>query len=71
MSIEIKTSRKKKTSDNAAVTSYFKKFDIFGSSIGFQVNGQDEFKTGLGSFFTLLVFLTVIIYGANKWDKMI
>ena len=35
--------------------------DVFGSPIGVHYKGGDTFKTGLGSFFTLVAFIFVTI----------
>ena len=68
MSIEIKTTNRK-VKTNSSVTNHLKSFNIFGSSVGFQIDGKSDFKTCSGSLLTLLIFALVLTYGINKWNK--
>ena len=50
----------------------FKKIDAFGKHLpSFNIKGSDKVNTIAGGFFTLILFLTVIMYGALKFSDLI
>lgn len=59
----IKRSQKKEKSFSLGNLCNFRALDQFGSSISFNINGEDTFKTFFGFFFT--IFVVVVLLGSG------
>ena len=54
----------------SSLTKKVKSIDMFGSSIGFKINGQEQFKTFCGSCVTVLIIFTALFYSSNKYTNL-
>ena len=52
------------------VSQSLKQLDHFGEGVKFTVKGQEAYKTFLGATITLLIYLVVMVYGSNKFNKL-
>ena len=52
------------------VTDTFKSIDSFGSGVGFSVKGEGTFKTGLGAVITIIIYVIVLYFGADKYGVL-
>ena len=50
--------------------SKFSSIDQFGQGINFLIKGGDTFTTSLGAVVTLLIYVTVLIYGSTKFNRL-
>ena len=48
----------------------FKSLDLFGTTVGFQIKGNDTFNTIPGAILSLFCYTIVLIYGGTKFIKM-
>ena len=48
----------------------FKKLDLFGTGIGFNIEGEGTHQTFVGAFFSLITFFFSIIYGVQRFTTM-
>ena len=60
--------RKKKRN---ALIDKFIDFDRFGERIEFEIKQSNRFKTPVGTILTFLVFVFMVLYGAQKLETMI
>ena len=51
------------------VSKFFKKLDVFGQGIKFTVKGEESYKTCYGAILTVLIYLIVLVYGLNRFQK--
>ena len=51
------------------VSKRLKKIDMFGQGIKFTVKGQETYKTCSGAILTLLIYVIVLVYGSNRFQK--
>ena len=47
------------------------KIDKFGSGINFNIAGKDHYQTKVGSLITLSIYIIVLIYGSQKFTKVV
>ena len=57
----MKTNTKKRTLFTSFL-SKVKSFDTFGTSVGFTVDGEEQYKTIFGTCMTFLILLTMTFY---------
>ena len=48
-----------------------KEFDKFGEGAGFTIKGSGTHGTGLGLILTLMIYVIVLIYGEQNYQKLI
>ena len=48
-----------------------KRLDIFGSKIGFNIDGSETHQTYMGALFTLVTVILSVIYGSIRFKTMI
>ena len=53
-----------------SISNGFKSLDLFGSTIGFQIRGNEAYNTIPGALISLIIYVIVLIYGTNKFFKM-
>ena len=53
------------------LTENFKSIDMFGQSISFTWNGEEEYKTPYGAFVSAVIILTLLAYTGYKIDEVI
>ena len=49
----------------------FKDLDLFGQGVNLTVKGKDTYRTCFGALLALQIYLTVFLYGFNKYDLLI
>ena len=40
----------------------FKSLDSFGEGVGFTIQGDENFKTGIGAFIRIVITIVILIY---------
>ena len=52
------------------ISNTFKRFDLFGDSIGFKVNGNNVYNSVPGAIISLCIMIVVTLYGVMKFGKL-
>ena len=54
-----------------SVLDYLKSLDMFGSGISFNIDGQDNVKSYIGSFFSVVLVCLTLVYAFTKWQVLL
>ena len=55
---------------SAKLVSIFKQLDRFGDNVSFNMQGQQQFKTWMGTILSVLSYILVTSYAINKFDNV-
>ena len=47
----------------------FRKLDLFGQGVKFTVKGEETYKTCAGAILTIIIYMVVLVYGLNRFQK--
>ena len=54
-----------------SITNLFKSLDMFGSSVTFNIDGQETVKSYIGSFLSFVLISVTIMYAFTRYQVMI
>ena len=63
--------RKRSKKRDGRVKSLFMGLDLFGESIGFNIDGSERSSSCVGSLISLVIYILVFVYGIQKFITLL